>query len=126
MRTLLTFSLLAILAGCKVAATAEDYRWSVKAPSQVSLVPKSKLHFTVEARTSDGHLVAEVPYMYAVEWVGVHGLRHQGWSSREEYIVVKGDPGMAFLRILVLDRYHNITEVARSTVEVTAETPPAK
>src|SRR6185436_3927417 len=87
MKSLLGIALtLLILAGCKVAATADDYRWTIKAPAQVSLAPHSKLHFVVEAR-SHGQLVAEVPYMWVVEWVGVHGVRHQGWSLREEDIL---------------------------------------
>ena len=125
MRTLLGIALIGMLAGCKVAAVSEDYRWKVKAPAQVSMAPQSRLHFVVEAR-AQGRLVAEVPYVWVVEWVGLHGVRHQGWSSREERILVKGDPGTAHLRILALDRYHEMVEVASASFEVTPEPPPAK
>ena len=124
MKSLLVLALLT-LAGCKVAATADDYQWTVKVPAQVSHASHSKLHVVVEAH-AQGRLVAEVPYMWVVDWVGVHGVRHQGWSSREEDIVVKGGPGTATVRVLVFDRGHNVVEVARASFEVTAETPPAK
>jgi len=126
MRTLLGLSSLVLLWGCKVAASSEDYRWKVKAPSQIPHGAHSKLHFSVETTGSDGQPVAEVPYMWIVDWVGVRGIRHQGWSSREEAIQVKGGPGTAALRILAVDWNHEVVEVARLSFEVGAEAPPAK
>ena len=126
MKTLLGLTAFVLLAGCKVAATSEEYRWSVKAPSQVSLGAHSKIRFAVETSSLDGRQVAEVPYMWIVDWVGVRGIRHQGWSLREESIQVKGGPGTAVLRILAFDRHHEIVEVARASIEVGTESPPAK
>jgi hypothetical protein len=126
MKTLRAFTLLTLLAGCKVAATSEDYRWSVKAASPVVDAPGSKLTFVVEARAPDGRVITDVPYIWMVEWVGVHGIRHQGWSGREERIQVKGDPGPAFVRILAASHGAGTVEVARASFEVTGGTPPAK
>src|SRR5688572_17803508 len=104
---------LALVAGCFVASEAGEYRWTVKAPSKVAL--DSKLHFTAEAVAPDGTPVADAPYVWRVDWVGVHGIRHQGRSFDEERIQVKGDPGRAVLRILAVDRYNHMVEVARAT-----------
>jgi hypothetical protein len=125
MKTFLATTVLALtlVAGCYVAATTEEYRWSVKAPTKVSL--EAKLHFTVEATTLNGTPIADVPYVWRVDWVGVKGIRHQGRSSGEERIVVKGEPGTAVLRILALDRSHHLVEVARATLDVTASQLPA-
>jgi hypothetical protein len=126
MKTLLAITLLALGSGCKVAAEGEYYRWSVKAPSQVPLGSGSKLRFVVEARSPDGRPVVDVPYIWVVEWVGVHGIRHQGWTGREERIQVKGDPGRAYVRILAVGPNHETVEVARADFEVTTDIPPAK
>ena len=125
MKTFLGLSMLALLAGCHSAVRSDDFRWSVKAPSQVSLGSKSKLRFVAEARTPDGGLVADVPYLWVVEWVGLHGTRHQGYSTHEEQITVKGSPGTAQLRILALDGDREV-EVARASFEVVTEQLPAK
>lgn len=127
MKTLTALTLLTLAtAGCKVAATAEDYRWTVSAPSQVVDAPRSKLRFVVHAQAADGRPAAEVPYMWVVDWVGVHGIRHQGWSGREEHLQVKGEPGTAVLRILVFNHAHDIVEVAQASFQVTAGEPNAK
>jgi hypothetical protein len=118
--------MLGLLAGCKTAAPAAGYQWSVKAPSQVTLGSGSKLRFVVETRTPEGNVVADVPYLWVVEWVGVHGAHHQGYSSREEDISVKGGPGKASLRILASHGDDKKVEVARCEIIVMAETLPAK
>ena len=125
MKTLLATTALALtlVAGCYVAATTEEYRWTVKAPSKVPL--ETKLHFTVDAHTPDGTRVVDVPYVWRVDWVGVKGIRHQGRSSDEERIVVKGEPGTAVLRILAFDRTHHLVEVVRAVFDVTPSHPPA-
>lgn len=125
MKTFLATTALALtlVAGCYVAATTEEYRWTVKAPSKATL--DAKLHFTVEARTPDGTPVVDVPYVWRVDWVGVKGIRHQGRSADEERIVVKGEPGTAVLRILAFDRSHHLVEVARATFDVTPSQLPA-
>ena len=119
MRTIARLMLLTLAAatGCHVAATAEGYRWSVKAPSTVMLQPHTRLTFSIEARAADGQPVAEVPFIWFVQWVGVNGVEHQGWSSREHSILVKGDPGTATLRILASGRY-GLVEVARHEFKV--------
>jgi hypothetical protein len=119
MRTIARVILLSVAstAGCHVAATAEGYRWSVKAPATVMHQPHSRLTFTVEARATDGQLVAEVPFVWFVHWVGVNGVEHQGWSSREHSILVKGDSGTATLRILARGPY-GLVEVARHEFKV--------
>lgn len=126
MKTFLATTVLALtlVAGCYVAATTEEYRWSVKAPSKAAL--ESKLHFTVEAHAPDGALAIDAPYVWRVDWVGVKGARHQGHSSEEERITVKGEPGTAVLRILAIDHAHHLVEVARATIEVTASQLPAE
>jgi len=125
MKIFLTASALALtlVAGCLVAATTEEYRWTVKAPSKVPM--DGKLHFTAEARSMSGTPVMEVPFVWKVDWVGVHGIRHQGSSYNEERIQVKGGPGTAVLRILAFDPAHRLVEVARATFEVTPSHLPA-
>ena len=125
-RTLLGIAAVALMAGCKAAAPAANYQWSVKAPSQVALASKSKLRFTVETRTPDGQVVAEVPYRWVVEWVGLHGSEHQGYSGREQDITVKGGPGKASVRILGSQGEDKKVEVARAEFDVVQETLPAK
>ena len=126
MKVLITASLLGLClaAGCLVAATTEEYRWSVHAPSKVSM--DGRLQFTVEARASDGTPVVDVPYVWRVDWAGVHGIRHQGRSSDPERILVKGEPGTAVLHILAFDRSHHLVEVASATVQVTPSQAPAE
>lgn len=114
---------LALVAGCFVAATAEEYRWKIKAPAKTPL--GAKLHFTVEAATPDGTAAIDVPYVWRVDWVGVNGIRHQGRSFRPERIEVKGEPGMAILRILAADLHGRTVEVAHAMFEVTPDRPPA-
>jgi hypothetical protein len=126
-KTLLGLAAVAVMAGCKTpAAPAANYQWSVKAPSQVTLGSKSKLRFVVETRTPDGQVAAEVPYRWVVEWVGLHGSEHQGYSSREEEITVKGGPGKASLRILASQGEDRKVEVAHAQFDVIQETLPAK
>jgi len=125
-RMLLGLAAVALTAGCKTAAPAANYQWSVKAPSQVTLGSKSKLKFVVETRTPDGQGVADIPYLWVVEWVGLHGMEHQGYSSREEDITVKGGPGKATVRVLASHGEDKMVEVARAEFEVTQETLPAK
>jgi len=112
-----------LLAGCHVAATAEDYTWVLKAPSTVPHAPHSRLTFSVEASGADGRHVSGIPFVWMVDWVGVRGLNHNGISDRQEEILVKGTTGTAVLRILAIDRQNQMKEVARSTVEVVAPTP---
>lgn len=126
MKSVLALTTLALLAGCKTAAPAGEYQWSVKSPSQVTLGKGSRLKFTVETRAHDGQAVADVPFLWVVEWVGVHGVEHQGYSSREEDIAVKGGPGKATLRILASHGDDKRVEVARAEFTVVSETLPAK
>jgi hypothetical protein len=116
----------ALLAGCKSAAPAANYQWTIKAPPQVTLGAHSKLKFNVETRSMDGQLVADVPYRWVVEWVGVHGVEHQGHSSREQELSVKGGPGMGSIRILAAQGEDKKIEVARATFDVIPETLPSK
>jgi hypothetical protein len=124
MRIILSTVVVALLAGCQVAATAEDYHWTVKAPAKVVMEPHSRLQFVVEANTSAGTPVRGVPYIWTVDWVGIQGVRHQGWSFEEESLRVKGAPGTAVLRILAYDRWDRIVEVARASFEVTPQVLP--
>ena len=124
MKTFLATTALALtlVAGCYVAATAEEYRWTVKAPSKVAL--DSKLHFTAESRTADGASVPDAPFVWRVDWVGVKGVRHQGRSFFEERILVKGESGTAVLRIFAVDHVGHLVEVAHATFDVTVSQPP--
>src|SRR5579862_886549 len=110
MRLYGSFLFALMLAGCHVAAPAEGYRWILKAPAKVDDAPHSKLRFVVETSTFDGRTVEGVPYIWIVDWVGVHGVEHQGTSFREESIRVKGDAGVASLRILAVGRYDRLVE----------------
>lgn len=123
MKTFFGVALLSLLAGCKVAATAEDFQWTVRAPSAVS--SEGKLLFTVETKDS-GRAIHRVPYVWKVEWVGVEGIRHQGYSYEPESIRVKGGPGIALVRVFAIDRGHHMVEVASASFEVTAHEPPVK
>jgi hypothetical protein len=121
MRALLILATLTLLAGCKVAAVAGEYRWKVKAPEWVG--EESRLQFTVET-TQDGGPVSGVPYVWKVLWVGVEGIRHQGHSFHGESIRVKGVPGTAMVQILAV-RGDHLVEVARASFEVKPARPPA-
>ena len=121
MRALLTLATLTLLAGCKVAATAGEFRWKVYAPASVTA--ESRLLFTVETH-QDGSPVAGVPYVWKVQWVGVEGIRHQGHSFDGESIRVKGAPGRATVLILAV-RGDHLVEVARASFEVKPAHPPA-
>lgn len=123
MRPCILLLLASALSGCHVVAAGGDYRWTVKAPAKVENAPHSKLHFTVETTTAGGAAVDGVPYVWVVDWVGVHGVEHQGHSYREEAIRVKGESGVAWLRILSLDRYDRLVEVARTSFEVNVVPP---
>ena len=122
MRAPLGLAILTILAGCKVAASAGEYRWKVHAPASVTT--ESKLHFTVETR-QDGNPVHGVPYVWRVQWVGVDGIRHQGHSFDPESIRVKGTPGTATVQILAVEFGDRLVEVARASFEVKPAHPPA-
>lgn len=115
MKTFVTLSVLALLGGCKVAATAENHVWTMKAPTQVEL--DSKLLFVVETH-HQGQPVRDVPFVWRIEWAGLDGIRHQGKSFREESIRVKGDPGTAVIRIFAFDLDDNLIEVTRASVRV--------
>ena len=112
-----------LLTGCHVTASAAPYRWSLRAPPSVVLGAHSRLHFTVETAAADGRAVEDVPYIWAVDWVGLHGVEHQGRSFREERILVKGEPGIAVLRILASDGGDRLVEVARTSIQVTQPLP---
>ena len=113
---------LPLIAGCYSAAPAGDHRWTIKAPKTVVL--ENKLVFTVEAQTPDGAQVRDVPYVWRVDWVGVQGPRHQGYSFVPEKITAKGSPGTATLRVLAHDLHESLVEVASAQVEVTAAPVP--
>src|SRR5882757_8841106 len=86
MRPCILLLLASTLSGCHVVGTAGEYRWTVKAPAKVDNVPHSRLHFVVETTTPKGTAVEGVAYVWIVDWVGVHGVEHQGFSFREEAI----------------------------------------
>lgn len=116
-------AILLLLAGCKVAASAGDHVWTVKAPPKVEI--GSKLRFTVETHDLGGAPVREVPFIWKVEWAGLEGVRHQGWSFREESIRVKGDPGTGVVRIFASVDGDEMAEVGRASFQVLAAPPPA-
>lgn len=120
MRPFLISLVLSTVSGCHVAATAGEYRWTIKAPAKVEDAPHSKLRFVVETTTPGGAPVDGVAYVWIVDWVGVHGVEHQGFSYREEAIRVKGGAGVASLKILAVDRYERLVVVANASFEVTA------
>lgn len=122
MKTMTSALLLLVLSGCHVASSAEAYRWTLKPPATVGSAPHRRLSFSVETTTPGGAIEEGVPYIWVVDWVGVHGVEHQGRSSREESIRVKGGAGTARLRILAIDRGERIVEVASAAVEI----PPAQ
>lgn len=112
-----------LLGGCHLCAMAEDYKWTLKAPPAVVLAPHSRLHFSVETTAADGRPIAEVPYVWTIDWVGLRGVEHGGRSFREESNLVKGEPGPAVLRVLACDRYDRLIEVAQATVQVSWPQP---
>jgi hypothetical protein len=114
---------LAVLGGCYTAAQGAAYKWTLQAPSSVVHAPGSKLRFTVETKTLDGKPIGNVPYVWVVDWVGLHGAEHNGESSREESILVKGGPGTAHLYILASDPNGRLVEVARTRFEVAYPQP---
>ena len=123
MKTLLALATLTLLAGCKVAAPAGEFRWKVHALASVT--EESKLHFRVETH-QNGSPVYGVPYVWRVQWVGVDGIRHQGRSFESETIRVKGAPGTATVQILAVDDGDHLVEVARAEFEVKPAHPPAE
>ena len=123
MRMLLGLSLLAMLASCQSAAKAKDYVWSIKSPPKIEA--ESKLRFTVETATAGGAQAREVPFVWKIDWVGVEGSHHQGYSFKEQSIRVKGAPGKAMLRIFADDPAGALVEVASAAIEVVGH-PPAE
>ena len=121
MRASLFVATLTLLSACKVAAPAGEFRWKVEAPK--SVIEDGRLQFTVETR-QDGTPVYGVPYVWKVHWVGVEGIRHQGYSFDGESIRVKGAPGTATLQILAVHGEH-LVEVAHASFEVQPGHPPA-
>lgn len=112
-----------LLAGCLVTGPAAPYRWTLRVPASVVRAPHSHLRFTVETTTPDGRTVDAVPYVWAVDWVGLHGVEHQGRSFREEHLLVKGESGVAVLRILASDGGDRLVEVTRAEIQVTNAQP---
>ncbi len=112
-----------LLTGCLVTGPAAPYRWTLRAPASVVHAPHSRLHFTVETTTADGRAVDAVPYVWAVDWAGLRGAEHQGRSFREEHLLVKGELGVAALRILASDGGDRLVEVARAEILVRAPQP---
>jgi hypothetical protein len=121
MRAFLILATLTLLSACKVAAPAGEFRWKVEAPK--SVIEEGRLQFTVETR-QDGTPVYGVPYVWKVHWVGVEGIRHQGYSFEGESIRVKGAPGTAMVQILAVQGY-DLVEVASASFEVKSGHPPA-
>jgi hypothetical protein len=121
MRASLFLATLTFLSACKVAAPAGEFRWKVEAPK--SVMEEGRLQFTVETR-QNGSPVHGVPYVWKVHWVGVEGIRHQGYSFDGESIRVKGAPGTAMVQIMAVDG-HDLVEVARASFEVKPGHPPA-
>jgi hypothetical protein len=123
MRPFLGLSLMALLASCQSAAKAKDYLWTIKSPPRVEA--ESKLRFTVETTTAAGTQAREVPFIWKVDWVGIDGSHHQGYSYKEQSIRVKGAPGKATLRVFAEDSAGERVEVANSTIDVVGP-PPAE
>ena len=123
MRALLGLSLIALLASCQSAAKAKDYVWTIKSPPRIEA--ESKLRFTVETTTAGGAQAREVPFIWKVDWVGIDGSHHQGYSYKEQSIRVKGAPGKATLRVFAEDSAGERVEVANSTIDVVGP-PPAE
>jgi len=123
MRALLGLSLMALLASCQSAAKAKDYTWTIKAPPSIEV--ESKLRFTVETKTASGEQPRDIPFIWKVDWVGIDGSHHQGYSYKEQSIRVKGAPGKAKLRVFANDPAGEQVEVAGTVIEV-VDHPPAK
>ena len=123
MRTFLSTLVLASLGACHVSAPAGNYTWSVQAPENAVHAPHSKLKFVVETKAADGKPVTGVPFVWVVDWVGLHGTEHNGDSFAEESILVKGGAGMAYLRILALDPNGRLIEVVSKTFNVSYPQP---
>lgn len=124
MKAVLSLLGLAVIAGCSTpAAQAAAYKWKLNAPSTVVIAPQSKIHFTVETTTLDGKPIGDIPYVWVVDWVGLHGMQHNGESSHEEAILVKGGPGTAYLRILARDPNERLAEVAKASITVSYPQP---
>ena len=123
MRAFLGLSLMALLASCQSAAKAKDYVWTIKSPPRIEA--ESKLRFTVETATAGGAQAHEVPFIWKVDWVGIEGSHHQGYSYKEQAIRVKGAPGRAKLRIFAEDPAGERVEVASATIDVVGH-PPAE
>jgi len=117
-KLLISILMTGLLAGCLVCTPAENYTWTLKAPSAVVHAPHSRLHFTVQTSTPDGRNVEGVPFIWSVDWAGLRGVEHEGHSFRDQGILVKGEPGTAVLRIFASDRYARLMEVARANVQV--------
>jgi hypothetical protein len=113
---------LLLIAGCYSAAPAGQHVWTIRVPKTVAL--ENKLVFTVETNAPDGTAFHDVPYVWRVDWVGVQGTRHQGYSFTREKITAKGTPGNATLRILAYDPGGDLVEVASATIEVTPMAEP--
>lgn len=102
--------------GCRTWGTAEGYTWTIKAPKSVDR--GADLVFQVHAQTKDGQDAEGVSFYWMVDWVNLKGMQHKGKTFRDVDIRVKGNLGIAALRVYALDPNGNWAQVGIESIEV--------
>lgn len=104
------------LSGCKTWAQAGEHAVTIEAPATVHR--GEKFFFTVTVKGSSGNVLPGVAYQWKVDWGGVEGIFHNGKSTVEQRINVKGAPGAAILHIFGYDDQGQVTEVGKREFQV--------
>ncbi|HEX7901630.1 MAG TPA: hypothetical protein VF950_27980 [Planctomycetota bacterium] len=117
MKTFAAILIVLGLTGCRSWALKDDYQWAVQMPRK-SLNRGEALQFRVETRDKSGNPVAEVSFLWSVDWVGLNGSRHKGRSYEPLDIRSKGGSGEAFVRIYAYDADGNVVQVLKEPFQV--------
>jgi hypothetical protein len=103
------------LTACKDWAQVGVQTLTISAPTSVSR--HGEFFFTVTAKDVEGHQTGAA-FRWSIEWVGVEGSTHKGYTNNSEKIRVKGNPGTATLRILGYDAQGNWGEIGKHVFQV--------
>jgi len=110
--------LTAALAGCATPGTAEQFTWSIDAPTTVDR--GTEFLFVVNAANPAGEPVNGVKYHYQIEWPGgsLIALRHAGSTGEREKVRARLTAGPAVILVTCDNRHGIDTKVLEATVEV--------
>src|SRR5689334_20863157 len=109
--------IVAALAGCGTAGSAEDFTWSIDCPRTVD--KGAEFLFTVRASTDAGP-VHGVPYRYQILWPSgsSNPLRHKARTGEAQKVHARLAAGTATLVVTSENRAGLETKVVESSFEV--------